>query len=141
MYKKFRKQQRCEWNTHYSPSMRSRWLDTGQVQFLHFYAPGLSPGPKEPKKNKKKEWGSTLIRIKNDLLIFILFFSFVFFGFCSIITSWQSFTFSLFWLSSAPFCSSIAQINQKLQTTGMEVCTTQLFFKHRNKAGNPKRAR
>ena len=96
---------------------------------------------KRTKKTKKKEWGSTLIRIKNDLLIFILFFSFVFFGFCSIITSWQSFTFSLFWLSSAPFCSSIAQINQKLQTTGMEVCTTQLFFKHRNKAGNPKRAR
>lgn len=92
-------------------------------------------------KNKKKEWGFTLIRIKNDLLIFILFFNFVFFGFCSIITSWQSFTFSLFWQSSAPFCSSIAQINQKLQTTGMEVCTTQLFFKHRNKAGNPKRAR
>ena len=92
-------------------------------------------------KNKKKEWGFTLIRIKNDLLIFILFFNFVFFGFCSIITSWQSFTFPLFWQSSAPFCSSIAQINQKLQTTGMEVCTTQLFFKHRNKAGNPKRAR
>ena len=137
MYKKFRKQQRCEWNTHYSPSMRSRWLDTGQVQFLHFYAPGFSPGSKEP---KKKKGGTTLIRIKNDFLIFILFFSFVFFGFCSIITSWQSFTFSLFWLSSTPFCSSIAQINQKLQTTGMEVRTTQLFFKHRNKAGNPKRA-
>ena len=34
--------------------MRSRWLDTGQVQFLHFYAPGLSPGPKEPKKQKKR---------------------------------------------------------------------------------------
>ena len=83
---------------------------------------------KRTKKTKKKEWGSTLIRIKNDLLIFILFFSFVFFGFRSIITSWQSFTFSLFWLSSAPFCSSIAQINQKLQTTGMEVRTTQLFF-------------
>ena len=83
---------------------------------------------KRTKKTKKKEWGSTLIRIKNDLLIFILLFSFVFFGFHSIITSWQSFTFSLFWLSSAPFCSSIAQINQKLQTTGMEVCTTQLFF-------------
>ena len=83
---------------------------------------------KRTKKTKKKEWGSTLIRIKNDLLIFILLFSFVFFGFHSIITSWQSFTFSLFWLSSAPFCSSIAQINQKLQTTGMEVRTTQLFF-------------
>ena len=96
---------------------------------------------KRTKKTKKKEWGSTLIRIKNDLLIFILFFSFVFFGFRSVITSWQSFTFSLFWLSSVPFCSSIAQTNQKLQTTGMEVRTMQLFFKHRNKAGNPKRAR
>ena len=96
---------------------------------------------KRTKKTKKKKWGSTLIGIKNDLLIFILFFSFVFFGFHSIITSWQSFTFSLFWLSSASFCSSIAQINQKLQTTGMEVRTKQLFFKHRNKAGNPKRAR
>lgn len=83
---------------------------------------------KRTKKTKKKEWGSTLIRIKNDLLIFILLFSFVFFGFHSIITSWQSFTFSLFWLSSTPFCSSIAQINQKLQTTGMEVRTTRLFF-------------
>ena len=57
---------------------------------------------KRTKKTKKKEWGSTLIRIKNDLLIFILFFSFIFFGFRSIITSWQSFTFSLFWLFAAP---------------------------------------
>ena len=35
---------KCYINTHYWPSMRSRWLDIGQVLFLHFYGPRWSWG-------------------------------------------------------------------------------------------------